>query len=403
MAGKNTSVPEVAFEPAALRAALATFAPAAAADPEAVRIVRAPGRVNLIGEYTDINEGLVLPVAIDLEIRLAFVPLDEPRLELQLLASGEQAALDLTHTGAASGTWLDRLAATALELQRAGLPVRGLRGVLAATLPEGAGLSSSHALEVAAAWALSGPGGPPLGLLELARLVQRVENEHVGVQTGLMDQVAIIGGQAGAALLFDCRSLALQAVSLPLQTHQLVVIDSGVRRRLDGSAYNERRAECERAVATIASRHPEVRSLRDVDLALLERERDRLDAVAYRRARHVVLENERVRQTVRALERGDIAAVGALWAASHASLRDDFEVSSPALDALVEIAWATPGVAAARMTGAGFGGCTVNLIERGATETLREAVAKAYRVRVGVEATVIPVEPAAGAGQLLEP
>jgi galactokinase len=224
----------------------------------------------------------------------------------------------------------------------------------------------------------------------------------VGVQSGLMDQFAVACGQAGSALLLDCRSLDWRPVDLPLDQLALVVCDSGQRRRLAGSEYNVRRAQCDAAVAVLAGHDPAIRSLRDVTPDLLDEatEEGWLEPVVLKRATHVVGENQRVIETIAALEAGDVVGVGALFAASHASLRDLFEVSSPALDALVEIAVGTPGVVAARMTGAGFGGCTVNLVRPDAVDGLRAAVESSYASRTGLVPRVFPVTPAAGAGPM---
>jgi galactokinase len=380
-------------------------------------IARAPGRVNLIGEHTDYNEGFVLPVAIDLETWIAFQPTADRRVELTLSATSERDGFDLDAIGPRRGTWIDYPAGVAAELLDAGQPVGGLRGVVAGTLPVSAGLSSSAALELAAAVALLSAGSPPrraprggkppngpspdgLDAMELARLAQRAENDYVGVACGLMDQFAGASGQPGSALLLDCRSLAWRAVPLPLADHALVVCHSGSERRLGTSAYNERRRQCEAAVAALRSHYPAVESLRDVDRELLDKAADLLDPVVSNRARHVVAENDRVLATVAAFESGDLAAVGPLWAASHASLRDQYEVSSPELDALVDIATDVRGVVAARMTGAGFGGCTVNLVRRDAVDRLRRAIETEYPARTGRTPRVFTVGPAAGAGLL---
>ncbi|MDQ2966443.1 MAG: galactokinase [Chloroflexota bacterium] len=386
-----------------LRAALAEREPAAVRAASSVRVVRAPGRVNLIGEHTDYNEGFVLPVAIDLEIRIALVPTDDRRVELTLLDGGERDGFGLDSIPPKSGSWIDYVAATAWSLADEGLRLRGFRGVIGSNLPMSSGLSSSAALELASAWALLDPPDPTaqgIDRMTLARLAQRGENEYVGVKSGLMDQFASSLGRARAAMLLDCRSLDHRAVGLPLAHHRLIVCDSGSPRRLDASEYNARRAECEEAVRIIAQRNPSVRSLRDVDLDLLIGARFALDERIFRRAEHIVRENERVLATVDALESGDLAEVGRLWAQSHASLRDLFEVSSPELDALVEIATAVPGVAAARMTGAGFGGCTVNLVARDSVDGLREAIDREYHSRTGRRARVLAVEPADGAGHV---
>ncbi|HEY8438160.1 MAG TPA: hypothetical protein VIK65_06055, partial [Candidatus Limnocylindrales bacterium] len=251
----------------------------------------------------------------------------------------------------------------------------------------------------ASALALLGPDRP-LPVAERARIGRRAENAYVGVQSGVMDQFASAGGVADHAILLDCRSLEVRPVPLPLPDVRLVVCHSGSSHKLEASQYNQRKAEAERAVATIATIDPSVRALRDVDEALLARARPRLDDVAYRRAKHVMEENARVLQTEAALEAADLDAVGRLFAASHASLRDLYEVSSPELDALVEIASGVPGVVGARMTGGGFGGSTINLVRREAISALRSAIERDYRGRTGLTPTIFDVDAVDGAGWL---
>jgi galactokinase len=358
--------------------------------------------VNLIGEYTDFNLGYVLPAAIDREIRIAFVPSDDRRVVLHRLETGERGEFDLDHLPGRSGGWLDYVVGTAWALTSAGRRLRGVRGVIGSNLPTGAGLSSSAAIELAVAHALLAGPHPAPEPMALARLAQQAENSFVGVQSGLMDQFAVACGQAGAALLLDCRSLDWRPVGLPLGEVTLVVCDSGQARRLAASAYNVRRAQCDAAVAILAGHDPAVHSLRDVSGELLAEAAGRgwLEAVVLRRATHVVRENQRVIDAIAALETGDLASVGEAFAASHASLRDLFEVSSPALDALVEIAVGTPGVVAARMTGAGFGGCTINLVRPDSVGALVAAIESSYTARTGYSARVFAVQPAAGAGLL---
>jgi galactokinase len=391
---------DAALSTDALRARLMAVERLAALDPVRIRFVRAPGRVNLIGEHTDYNLGFVLPAAIDLEIRIAFVPTVDRRVELVSDTSGERAGFDLDAIGPRRGAWIDYAAGTAWALGEAGIPMHGLRGVIVSSLPTGSGLSSSAAMELAAAWALADLPGAGIPALQLARTCQRAENVYVGVNCGLMDQFASACGVDGAAVLLDCRSLDHREVALPLATHTLVALHSGSPRSLSASQYNARRAQCDAAVAALARQDPTIGSLRDVTPAMLPRVATLVDDATFRRCRHVLTENARVGETLAALEASDLAAVGRLFAASHASLRDDYEVSSPELDALVEIASSVRGVAAARMTGAGFGGCTINLVERDAVDSLRAAVLERYPARTGLIPRVFAVDAVAGAGAL---
>jgi galactokinase len=388
-----------AFDPETLIDALVATEPDTAGRRSEVRVVRAPGRVNLIGEHTDYNEGFVLPAAIDLEIRIAYLPTLDRRVELRRLDTDERDGFDLDAVRPKTGTWLDYVAGTAWALTEAGLPLTGLRGLIASTLPPNAGLSSSAAIELASAWAMLGGGAASVDRFALARVCQRAENGYVGVQSGLMDQFAESCGLAGAALLLDCRSAGWRPIPLPPDV-ALVVCHTGSPRHLDRSEYNERRSQCEAAVASIRSLDPSVHSLRDVSPGMLVDAKGWLSPIEYARAEHVVTENARVGETVTALETGDLAAAGRLFAASHASLRDRYEVSSPELDAMVEIASGVPGVLAARMTGAGFGGCTVNLVRPDAVEAFRAAVETDYPARTGLRPMVFVVSATDGAGRL---
>jgi galactokinase len=330
---------------------------------------------------------------------VAYLPTDDRRIELVRLDTGERDGFDLDVPRPKAGTWLDYVAGAAWALGRAGKPLTGFRGVIASTLPPNAGLSSSAAIELVSAWALLDDAAPGVDRFELARICQVAENQYVGVQSGLMDQFAESCGVEGAALLLDCRSSDWRPIPLPSDL-SLVVCHTGSARRLDHSQYNVRRRQCEAAVAALAATNPGIRSLRDVTSELLRREQGRLDPVAARRASHVVAENERVDATVKALATGDLAAVGDLFAASHESLRDLFEVSSAELDAMVEIARSVPGVVASRMTGAGFGGCTVNLVRPDSVDALRATVEREYPARTGLTAMVLPVHATEGAGRL---
>jgi galactokinase len=363
--------------------------------------VRAPGRVNLIGEHTDYNQGYVLPVAINLEIRLEVAPTTDRVVDIRTEPTDERGQFQLDAIGSRRGQWIDYVAGVALVLQQAGVPTGGFVGRLTSNLPMSAGLSSSAALELVSAWALmvaADPGAVDLiDRMQLALLCQRAENGYVGVNSGLMDQFASSCGVAGNALLLDCRSLDYRKVPIP-STMRVVVVDTGTARRLVSSEYNARRAECERGVTLLKARGEHVASLRDATVGMLDAARGELGDVTYRRCRHVVEENERTLAAAAALETGDAAALGELFAASHASLRDLYEVSSDELDAAVEIARSTPGVIATRMTGAGFGGCTVNLVEASAVDRLRSALENQYKLRTGLEARIYEVAAVDGAG-----
>jgi galactokinase len=382
---------------ARLVARLADLEPGARSDTGDLRVVRAPGRINLIGEHTDYNLGFVLPATIGLETWIASIPDDSGTVRLASLQTEDTLSFELADPGPPRGEWIDYVAGMVATLSARDVPLRGFRGVLDSDIPLGSGLSSSAALELAAGWSLSRDVPPPLPPMELARAAQQAENEYVGVMCGLMDQFAAALGEPGRALLLDCRSLEYRPVAL-LEGYVLVVLDTRSPHRLGASEYNARRAQCERGVAALAVDHPHVRSLRDVSPDLLTVLAERVDEETVRRCRHVVEENQRVLAAVEALEAADVAAVGRLFAASHASLKELYEVSSPELDALVDIATGVPGVVAARMTGAGFGGCTVNIVRTGTEDALREAVAGEYPARCGLEAGVYVVEPVAGAG-----
>ncbi|CAN5844150.1 galactokinase [soil metagenome] len=311
----------------------------------------APGRVNLIGDHTDYTGGLVLPMALDGRGTTVEGTPGGDQVTLRSANEPEPAvvALDVADAAALDPPWARYVAGVVAELR----PAVGFTGMVTTTLPVGAGLSSSAALEVAVALAL-GFAGPPV---KLARLCKRAEQRASGVPCGIMDQLAVAAGLEGHALRIDCRTLAVDLVPIPADV-AVVVVDSGQARGLAGSAYAERRAECEAAAGLVGP-------LRDATTVAVE---GMHDGVLRRRARHVVSENGRVDAFAAALSSGDIATAGALMVESHASLRDDFEVSTPTLDALVDRLAASPGVHGARLTGAGFGGCVVALAEPGALD-----------------------------------
>src|SRR5581483_4887834 len=319
-------------------------------------LVRAPGRVNLIGEHTDYNDGFVLPAAIDRFTWMAAAARDDRKVVLHSESVGETVTFDLDEPSAPRRrNWSDYPHGVARMLLEAGVALRGAQMRMASDVPIGSGLSSSAALEVSVARALLAVAGADLPLERLALVCQRAENEFVGTRSGIMDQMASCFGREGEALFLDCRSLAHRGIAVPGHL-KLVICNCLVKHELATGEYNRRRAECEEGVRILAAATGrDIRALRDVDAAELAAHRDRLSDVVYRRCRHVVLENRRVLEFVAALDRNDVAATGRLMAESHASLRDDYEVSCRELDVLVEIAASSPGVHGARMTGGGFG------------------------------------------------
>jgi galactokinase len=361
---------------------------AAAAGPGAWLAFRAPGRANLIGEHTDYNDGFVLPVALELATWVCGRPAGGV-LRLESLDRPGAVEVDLTSGDGPAEGWGRYVTGVVRALRDAGVALRGFAGVLASDLPLGGGLSSSAALELAVARAVLAEELPPA---ELARICQRAEDHYVGMRVGIMDQLASAAGRAGHALLIDCRSLQVRPVPFPSGLCVLV-LDSAVPRELSDSAYNERRAQCEQAARVLG-----VTALRDADAELLERHRDRLDPVVHRRARHVITENARVVEAADALEAGAVDALGPLFAAAHRSMAEDYEASTPELDLLVELAAAIPGVVAARLTGAGFGGCTVNLVETARAQPAAAEVLERYRAATGLEGHAWVSRPADGAG-----
>jgi galactokinase len=364
---------------------------------------RAPGRVNLLGEHVDYNQGIVLPAAIQLAVRLVAAPTSDGLLRLHALDLAKEIVLDLGDLDrrcAADGSSLPRWAlypaGVAWALGQVGMPITSIQAVYSSDIPIGSGLSSSAAVEVAFATTWQAISGFNIDKLTLAKLCQRAENEYVGVSSGLMDQFASTCGVEGHVLCFDTRSLEWDALELPPGT-AIVIADSGLRRSLARSAYNDRRAACEQAVALLCKYLPGIQSLRDVSTVELAAYNTYLPPEVARRAEHVVKEIHRVNQAIIALKRGDAKMFGGFMYASHKSLRDLYEVSLPELDSLVEIARALPGIYGARLTGAGFGGCTVNLVEENAAEKFMQGLQAGYREKTGRDALVYLCKASRGA------
>jgi galactokinase len=345
-------------------------------------VVRAPGRVNLIGEHTDYNDGFVLPLAIDRAAWVALRPRNDSRVSVYSVDYKEAREFDLNELKHEKAGWVEYVKGVAWCLQDAGMKLKGWEGVLAGDVPLGAGLSSSAAVEMATARAFAAVSGFAWDAVAQAKLAQRAENKWIGVNCGIMDQLISSTGRAGHAMLIDCRSLELQPAPLP-EGVAVVVLDTSTRRGLVDSAYNERRSQCEAAAKSFA-----VRALRDVTPTSLASTDGKLDATTHRRARHVITENDRTVRAVDAMRRGDISCLGRLMNESHASLRDDYEVSSDALNAMVEAAQAHKSCYGARMTGAGFGGCAVAIVKADAADDFVAATSTAYKVRTGHDPAV---------------
>jgi len=365
--------------------------------PLPARVAVAPGRVNLIGDHTDYNGGFVLPMAIDRYVAIAYRARGDRRLRAVALAFDETREADLDALDAHRGEgWLAYVAGVAWALQQDGSRLCGLDMAIVSTIPVAAGLSSSAALELAAARALADAAALAWDPVRMALRCQQAEHDFVGMKCGIMDQYVVACAEAGSAVLLDCRSLESRAVPIPAEA-AVVVMDTGMARSLVGSAYNERRESCEAAVATIAASVPGVASLRDVSRAQLEQALPRLSPSAHRRAAHVVEENWRPVRMAEALARGDLAAAGREMDDSHASLRDLYEVSSHELDLVTALARQHPACYGARMTGAGFGGCAVALVQADQADTFVADVEPAYRDASGAPGTLFVCRPVAGA------
>src|SRR5688572_27962718 len=359
-------------------------------------IARAPGRVNLIGEHTDYNDGFVLPLAIDRAVWIALRPRSDGIVKLESLDFPGSVSFRLDANRLVDHSWVKYVQAVALVLASRGHQLNGWEGVVAGSVPVGAGLSSSAAIELAAARAFAVTSDIAWDAAGMARLAQRAENEWVGVNCGIMDQLISACGEAGHALLIDCRSLETEKVPIPSGV-AVVIMDTGTRRELGESAYNERRASCEAAAEELG-----VQALRDVDYLTLQQHQHRLDPPVFKRARHVVTENERTVEAAEALRNQKLEDVGALMNESHDSLRKDYEVSRSELDAMVDIARAQVGCYGARMTGAGFGGCAVALVREENAGAFVQNVAIKYQADVGLEPALYVCHAASGASVELD-
>lgn len=364
------------------------------------RIFRAPGRVNLIGEHTDYNQGLVMPAAIGLEVWAAIAPRADRKIVVYSRQFTEPFEFGLGEPAGKRERWTDYVQGVAIGLQQEGFPLLGANILIHGEVPLGAGLSSSAALEIATAFALTQLAGKSIDPVELAKLCQKAENEFVGARCGIMDQFISSMGQQAHCLMIDCRSLEYSSLLIPDDIY-LVVCNTMVKHANASGEYNTRRAQCEEGVFRLAKLFPEISSLRDVSAAQLQQCCLDLPELIRKRCWHVVSEIQRVKDAVQALRQRDLIWFGELMRRSHCSLRDNYEVSCRELDLMVEIASPQRGVIGTRMTGGGFGGCTINLVRRNAAEQFKANVTSEYEHATGVTPEIYITEASSGVSEVL--
>lgn len=366
-------------------------------------IVRAPGRVNLIGEHTDYNDGFVFPAAIDRDVIIAGSVRPDRQVRAFALNFHQSSTFPIDgiqHASEGREKWSNYLRAIGWVFHKEGLGTQGMNCVTLGNVPLGAGLSSSAALLVASGLAFAAGAGLEIEPVRLALLAQKAEREFVGVNVGIMDQYISALGQKDHALLIDTRALTYEAVPLPQIGVAIVIADTNKKRGLVDSEYNTRRSECEQAVAILKKHLPEIIALRDVTVEDFEKYQAELPETTRKRARHVVTEDARTLESVQALKAGNVARFGELMNQSHESLKNDYQVSCKELDALVEAARSVEGVFGARMTGAGFGGCTVSLVKTEAVETFQRQVSEKYKQSTGLNTTIYVTKASQGAQRL---
>jgi galactokinase len=388
---------------AQFNAVFGDVAPSTSGRPRRVRIIRAPGRVNLIGEHTDYNDGFVFPMAIEPEVLVACRRRDDAVVRItSTVFAGDVVEISLQQPiKPGEPTWANYSRGVVAELLAAGVPLGGADLLIANTLPVGGGLSSSAAIEVGTALALLLiTGTEDMDRGRLALLCQKAEHEFAGVPVGIMDQTAVAASKAGHAMLLDCRDYSKRFIAIDPRDLRVVVANTMVKHELSGGEYAKRRAECEQGVAAIKKLRPEVKALRDVTMSQLDQVKADVSEVVYRRCRHVIGENLRTTEAAGKLARQAYEEVGELMRQSHQSLRDDYEVSCRELDFMVEEAGKVKGVYGARMTGGGFGGCIVALVQPRAVESLIVRLKQVYEPKFGIEPSVFATTATAGAGPL---
>lgn len=363
------------------------------------RIFRAPGRVNLIGEHTDYNEGFVFPMAIDRYTYIGISKREDSILNIYSAGFDESISVDLLNPEPKKH-WSDYVAGVAVVLQNEGYPVSGANIYIDSNVPLGAGLSSSAAIEVSSALAFTGLNNHEIDKLTIAKICQKAENSYVGMNCGIMDQFVSVHGKKDNALFLDCRSLNYELVPLDISKAGIVICNTMVKHELGSSEYNKRRKECETGVNAIKTKYPNVTALRDAVMGYLEEVKNEIDEVVFRRCKHVISEDERTALSISALKTNNFDLFGKLLNGSHDSLRDDYEVSCKELDIMVDAARSMDFVYGARVTGGGFGGCTVNLVQHDSVEKFSKEIKIKYKEKTGIEPELFSFLPSNGAEEL---
>jgi galactokinase len=364
------------------------------------RVFCAPGRVNLIGEHTDYNDGYVFPMAIGFYTTVAVFPTRDRKLYIRSENMNELIAVDLDDNEARRNHWSDYVAGMANVLEKEGLMLPGASLLIESDVPVGSGLSSSAALEMSSALALLSTVGGELNGEKLALLGQKAENQFVGMNCGIMDQFISVHGQENHALFLDCRTLDYELVPLKSDAIRIVICNTMVKHELGSSEYNKRRTECEKGVEILSADYPGIKALRDISFAQFQKVQHKLPKAVQKRCRHVITEDERTLQSITALNANDTATFGRLMNASHDSLRDDYEVSCAELDLLVDVARGQDGCLGARMTGGGFGGCTVNLVVADKVDVFVDNVCDAYERETALHPDIYISIPSRGAHEM---
>lgn len=355
-------------------------------------LVRSPGRVNIIGEHTDYNEGFVLPAAIDKAIYVGVSARQDAEIHLYSEAYQERYMIRLPDLAPQERQWTNYVLGVVDQLKQKGYPLRGFNLVLGGDVPLGAGLSSSAAVECAVIFALDHLFDFTIAKLDLVRMAQKAEQEYTGVMCGVMDMFASMFGKKGYAIKLDCRSLEYEYVPLNMAGIKILLLNTNVKHSLASTAYNERRQQCEQGLRWVQELYPEAKSLRDVSLDMLDQQVLARDPLIYKRCRYVLEENQRLLTACEDLKNGDLAALGQQMFRAHEGVSREYEVSCPELDFLVDYVRDTPGVLGARMMGGGFGGCTINFVEEASIAPLLESIAPAYQQATGLELTAHIIE-----------